>query len=1003
MHSLIHGFRFNFTQLLVLLILVSPIWTPADAANGQSDNLVSSRQEFIKNEKAAIAKEEADLASWKKQISVTPDDLLSRSIGEAEVEQAGLAVETRKVVLESIDLDISAADQVTKELSAATHDLKNKLQTLATTKDGQSDGAAIEQTKATLKEKQELLELEQQHIKQLNRKKQLAKERLSLAEQRWNMLQEAYQSQQETARQQTLEELEKRLAKERKLWQTKATELRAQIIEAKSDPSSLPADKELLEVRLLEAEESLFLINNRLKTEQTRAHIDSVITDTEEPTTNLRLMKVIIDDLEQLTAQLKSMTSLVRSKIVLLQQRLEVIDKRRALDSTRQPQHQQMYAIFTRLIKQTNKQLDEITSLQKTVQQHASIVNNNYLNLKKRDLKERHRLPDNLADWQTLFKEVAALPVTVIQTIRNTALSLWSAIQQAGIGNWIIFSLLSLFWISACLSLGLLKRFKQPAQDQNFTHKAFFVVAVLLLGNRFSLLLGGLLIIAGWIMDIIPPGLAVISSLIAIWLGAKLIIGLSRWILKSSIGLPQQQPGLHRLMVSFTIIVSLFTLGLVLGHLGLLPSPIHDLIARTFMLLLLPLAYLTLRIHNQLMEVISESVSRGHWIKLIGLTGYAIPLAIFAAAILGLFGYLNLAWLISSYLAIFFTVVAGWLIIRGLLIDLAQSAKEKISHRSDLSTFWIKSVIDPLLFILRIILFLIVVWILYHIFVDDPATGVNLKAWVTGPLFTIGETTVNSLNLFSSLLMLVLVFYIGRWAREITYGLLFSRILDLGIRNSLSVFTQYAVVVLGLLIALNILGINLTSLAVFAGALGVGIGFGLQNIANNFLSGIILLAERPVRTRDWVTIGDKEGEVAQIGMRSVTVTTWDNQDVIIPNSDLVSNAFINWTRSNNVVRTVLFIGIRYQDDPHKAQKVIEEAVTMQPEVVLDPPPRVWLTEFAASSVDFRVHYYIDVRQFKRLETKSKVMFAIWDALKEAGIGIPFPQQDIYIKELPAEN
>jgi potassium efflux system protein len=187
---------------------------------------------------------------------------------------------------------------------------------------------------------------------------------------------------------------------------------------------------------------------------------------------------------------------------------------------------------------------------------------------------------------------------------------------------------------------------------------------------------------------------------------------------------------------------------------------------------------------------------------------------------------------------------------------------------------------------------------------------------------------------------------------------------------------------------------------VFAGALGVGIGFGLQNIANNFISGLILLAERPVRTRDWVTIGDKEGEVSEIGMRSVTVTTWDNQDVIIPNSDLVTNAFINWTRTNNIVRTVLYIGIHYQDDPHKAQSVIEEAVTMQPEVSLDPPPRIWLHEFGPSSVDFRVHYYQDVKQFNRLDVKSKVLFSIWDSLKEAGINIPYPQQDVYIKEFP---
>lgn len=238
------------------------------------------------------------------------------------------------------------------------------------------------------------------------------------------------------------------------------------------------------------------------------------------------------------------------------------------------------------------------------------------------------------------------------------------------------------------------------------------------------------------------------------------------------------------------------------------------------------------------------------------------------------------------------------------------------------------------------------------------------------------------------------------WIRQFTYRWLYAGVLDLGIRNSLSVFTQYAFVLIGLLIALNVLGVNLTSLAIFAGALGVGIGFGLQNIANNFISGLILLAERPIRTSDWVTIGANEGEVKRIGIRAVTVTTWDNQDVVIPNAEIITTPFINWTLSDDIVRTVIFMGISYNNDPHQAMQVIRDAVQAYPAVLKEPPCRVWLREFGNSSVDFRIHYHINVRLHSRLEVKSEVMLRIWDALKEAGISIPFPQQDVYIKELP---
>jgi hypothetical protein len=398
MHSLIYGFRFNVLLLLVSLFILGPVWPQTLAAEKQTDGLVASRQKFVEEERVAIAKKESDLAIWKTQIASSSDELLSRSIEQTEVDQTRLAVETRKLALESTDLDISAAEQVSKELTAATHELRNRLQLLAATPDEKVDRTVIEQTKTTLKEKQALLELEQQHIEQLNRKKQLAKDRLSLTEQ-WSLrLQETFRRQQETARQQTLEELGERLAEEHELWQAKAAKLRTQLIKAKADPSSLSADNELLGARFLEAEESIFLINNELKVAQTKALYERVKTDAAEDSPDLRSIKSTLDELQRLNSQLESMAALMRSKAALLQQRLEVTNKRRLLKSVNQPQHQQMQAIFTRLIKQTNKQLDEISVLQETVQEHSSIANAGYLEHKKRGLKERHRLPDNMDD-----------------------------------------------------------------------------------------------------------------------------------------------------------------------------------------------------------------------------------------------------------------------------------------------------------------------------------------------------------------------------------------------------------------------------------------------------------------------------------------------------------------------------------------------------------------------------------------------------------------------------
>jgi potassium efflux system protein len=192
-------------------------------------------------------------------------------------------------------------------------------------------------------------------------------------------------------------------------------------------------------------------------------------------------------------------------------------------------------------------------------------------------------------------------------------------------------------------------------------------------------------------------------------------------------------------------------------------------------------------------------------------------------------------------------------------------------------------------------------------------------------------------------------------------------------------------------------------MAVFAGAVGVAVGLGMQAIATNFFGGLLLLIERPLRVGDIVTVGTNEGEVTRVGMRSVSVKTWNNQEVIIPNVDVVTSAFTNWTHSDSIVRTVLWIGVSYDADPDLARKTLERVVTSHPGILAEPAPMVLLWEFTDSSIHFRVQYYIDVRKESLLGMRSAVNRDMWYALKEANIVIPYPQQDLHIKELPTSS
>jgi potassium efflux system protein len=202
-----------------------------------------------------------------------------------------------------------------------------------------------------------------------------------------------------------------------------------------------------------------------------------------------------------------------------------------------------------------------------------------------------------------------------------------------------------------------------------------------------------------------------------------------------------------------------------------------------------------------------------------------------------------------------------------------------------------------------------------------------------------------------------------------------------------------------------LIGIDLTTITVFAGALGVGIGFGLQTIANNFISGIILLIERPIRTGDAISISDKySGRVTQIGIRSLIVKTWDHEEVIIPNSELITSVFSNWTHSSSVRRTTIYISASYNSNPHLVIRVLAEALNDTVGILAEPKFAIHFWEFADSALIFRIDYYFDMNSSELgTSVKSRLLLEIWDHFKREKIEIPFPQRDIYVKSFPSAS
>jgi small-conductance mechanosensitive channel len=242
------------------------------------------------------------------------------------------------------------------------------------------------------------------------------------------------------------------------------------------------------------------------------------------------------------------------------------------------------------------------------------------------------------------------------------------------------------------------------------------------------------------------------------------------------------------------------------------------------------------------------------------------------------------------------------------------------------------------------------------------------------------------------------IFIISELIRKFLANKILSRYdLDIGTRQSIATIVKYFLIIFGFFTILQNTNVDLSALGILAGAIGVGIGFGLQNITNNFISGLIILFERPIKIGDRIEVNDVNGDVVKISARSTMVITNDNITIIVPNSQFIDSPVINWSHNDRNIRFNIPVGVSYKENPERVKEILIQVAKDNPGVLKSPGPDVLFKSFGESSLDFYLRIWTNEYTNRPQVLKSQLYYEIFKRFSDAGIEIPFPQRDLHIR------
>jgi potassium efflux system protein len=656
---------------------------------------------------------------------------------------------------------------------------------------------------------------------------------------------------------------------------------------------------------------------------------------------------------------------------------------------------------LTALQHDLNVQIESAELLKKSLFKNLD----NYQNQLKKLISDRQSLAQySINSWPFIINKIVAIPEQFYKYLKVLTLKVYDSY------NWLNLIQTIMFWVTLSLTLVffiVLSRFLKSllGYKERFRLVGYLYDGVLVIVQRNMpyLFLLSVLWVIFYFTSISYSNYQLLFNLIAVYFIFRVLILIARISLLERLSdVSGKDVKLYYRLKWLFLFGGWTTALMVLGHLMPLALIVQDIFNRLFMLFILAVSLVAWK-SKDVIPYLLRPFLRGkkRYIKnAASLLVVLIPITLFSTAVIGLCGFVNLAWTMSGYQAYTLLVLVGYILFRGLISDILELLSEWMISSLKNGWLWIEVFLKPLDKILRIILVLFILFILFQIFGwrSDSLVMVNLIKVAQYSLVNFSGIYITVTSVIEFFVVLALFIWAAKWTREFCYRWLYKNAKDIAIRNSLSIFTQYAVIISGSFITLHVLGIDLSGISMILGGLAVGMGFGLRDFASNIVGGIILLIERPVREGDLITLGEHEGRVAHIGIRTMRVSSWDNMEVLIPNAETFNKPFTNWTLQDGIVRTVIPIKVCRSDDPVLIQQLILDVLAVVPEIVPDPPSQVFLKKIDEALIEFEVRYFTNVQIHSRVEVRSHVLFAITAQFKEAGIRPPIEPVSIEIKE-----